>query len=121
MEMFMRLRLIGSFVCLMMLMLSSTALAATPSARNARRATFNEINANQPKGFGIERAEEEGIHCSRLTSSRYRCRFFYLSKVDIYLGCTEGDRGYSYVTFHRYGAEVNLHLNYNTCVERRRL
>jgi hypothetical protein len=116
----MRLRLIGSFVCLMMLVLSSTALATTPSARNARRATFKEINNEQGQFEGIEKAEEESIHCSRITNSRYHCSFQYLSPADVQLGCVGGTRGYSYVNFRRYGTEVNLHLNPNTCLERHR-
>jgi hypothetical protein len=117
----MRLRLIGSFVCLTMLVLSSSALAVTPSARNAQKATYNEINNNEPqRAFGIEWFEKDNIHCSRLTSTRFHCVFKFLSSVDVQFGCVEGDKGSSYVTFHRYGAEVNLHLNYNNCVERRR-
>ncbi len=117
----MKLRLIGSFVCLIVFGMSSTvALAATPSARNARRATYNEINRTEASNEGIRKGEEHNIHCNRLTSTRYHCTFEFISEVDEVLGCIPASRGYSYVTFRRYGAEVNLHMAYNPCVERNR-
>jgi hypothetical protein len=94
--------------------------AATSSARNARRATFHEINATQADGEGIGREEEGSIKCNKLTSTKYHCNFKYYSPIDVDKGCVAGTRGYSYVTFDRYGTEVNLHISANPCVERSR-
>jgi hypothetical protein len=112
--------LVVPVVVVALLVWASIALAATPSIKNARRATFNEINNNEGSGRGIARYEEDEIHCNRLTNSRYHCIFKFLSQLDVDLGCSAGDRGYSYVTFHRFGTEVNLHMDENVCVERRR-
>lgn len=103
-----------------LLVWASIAVAATPSARNARKATFNEINNNEPSNEGIKSNEVSSIKCNRLTHSRYHCSFQYYSEVDVVLGCIAGSRGYSYVMFHHYGTEVNLHMDENVCVERHR-
>jgi hypothetical protein len=115
----MKIKMVGPFVCLMMLYLPSTSFASTPSTRNARAATFREINVVQTSGERIPKYEENEIHCNRLTSIRYHCSFDYYSILDVDLGCVGGTRGYSYVTFDRYGAEVRLHLDPNKCVENR--
>jgi hypothetical protein len=115
----MKIKLFGSFICLMVLCLPSIALASTPSARNARRATFNEINSVQTDGERIPKYEEGEIHCNRLTSIKYHCSFDYYSVLDVDLGCVSGSRGYAYVIFDRYGTEVRLHIDPNKCVEDR--
>jgi hypothetical protein len=50
-----------------LLVWASTALAASPSARNAREATFMEINNNEPSNEGIRSNEVNSIKCNRLT------------------------------------------------------
>ena len=116
----MKLKIIGLSIFLLVLAIPSASLAASPSARNARRATFKEINNTQASNEGIERNEENNIHCNRLTSTKYHCTFMYLSPADVALGCVAGSRGSSYVMFDRYGTEVNLHMSNNVCVERHR-
>src|SRR5580693_299301 len=83
--------IVGLLVCLFV----GLSSAATPSAKNARKATYNEINNTQPLFEGIEKNEENNIHCNRLTHSRYHCSFQYYSQADVQHGCIEGDRGYS--------------------------
>ena len=116
----MKIKLVASSVCLLVLSMPGAALATTASAKNARKATYKEINNYEEPAFGIGKYEEENIRCSRLTATRYHCTFHFLSNVDVEYGCVAGDRGSSYVTFRRYGAEVNLHINNNVCVERHR-
>jgi hypothetical protein len=112
----MKIKLAASFLCLSMLCLPSVCFASTPSTKNARRATFNEINDETSEK--IQKYEESEISCRRLTSNKYRCSFDYYSERSIARGCPS-IRGYSYIIFDRYGTEVRLHINPNPCVEQR--
>lgn len=113
----MKIRLFG-LTCLFVLALSSTALATHPSTKNAITATYNEINNNSPtQSDNIRWFEKENIHCNRLTSTKYHCTFHFIPLIGEQNGCADGEHGYSYVTFRRYGPEVYIHLNYNECRE----
>lgn len=65
----MRHKLLGAFVCLLVLGLSSTALATTPSSHNATHAVEKELKNE----YGIELGYN--ITCHRTTNSRYKCRY----------------------------------------------
>ena len=90
--------------------------AATPSARNARRATFREIKNNYP--YGVREGAyhiiifENEIKCNKLTSTRYHCTFTFTEEGCAGLKIT---RGSSTVSFYRYGTEVDLHVNNAPC------
>src|SRR5579863_4455368 len=111
------MKLVGSFVCLSMLWLPSSSSASTPSTKNAQRATYNQINnevANR-EAEGIASDEKSEIKCSRLTGVRYHCVFHFSPFICGRRGYERRDYGYSYVTFRRYGAEVDLHLTQANC------
>ena len=105
-----------SVLVLSIFVLPTTALAATPSAKNAQKATYNEINNEVGAAEGITSEEKSEIHCNRLTNTRYHCVFIFLPPVCDYRGYARRDRGYSYVTFRKYGVEVSLHLSQAECL-----
>jgi len=111
----MKIKMVGPFVCFLMLCLPSMSLASTPSAKNAQKATYNEINNETSTAEGVTPEEKSEIVCTRLTSTRYHCSFHFLPPVCDYRGYARRDHGYSYVTFRKYGVEVNLHLIQAEC------
>lgn len=111
------LAVVGVVVVLAVLVfaLTGSAIAATPSARSAQKATYNEINNETSVGEGITSEEKSEIHCGRLTNARYHCSFHFLTPLCSLRGYARWDHGYSYVTFRKYGVEVNLHLTQAEC------